>query len=218
MHCDTAFKSPNKQAQGDSSVIIIEGQAMDESGTIYIFEAWGSETVTLDDYLNQLVKLYQKYQGMGRRIRGITDEREMGGHVGSWEANVRNAFHAKNIALPMFYAFPRQGKKKIGRIIEAAGYWAAGYVYLVQDGPGLEHLVDEMVRIGNTAHDDYSDAASDIFHSDIYHAQAMKDHNPRRVTNHQLFMGDDVLKNNDPFTPDSWYDHIDGGRNEYEPI
>jgi hypothetical protein len=219
MHCDTAFKSQEKQSRGDSSVIIVAGQSMDESGTVYIFESWGSETVTLDEYLTQLVRMYQKYQGMGRRIRGITDEREMGGHVGSWEANIRNAFHGKNIALPMFYAFPRQGKKKIGRIIEAAGYWSSGYVYLVQDGPGLEHLVDEMVRIGNSAHDDYSDAASDIFHSDIYRAQKMSDHNPRRVTNHLLFVGDDELKKgNDPFTPDSWYDHIPGGTSEYEPV
>lgn len=192
MHIDTAFKRPEQQAKGDLSTIVISGQSVDGSGVVYFLETWGSATVKLENFLDQMVKMYQKYAGLGRRIIAITDDKETGGHERSWELHVRKTFSSKGLSMPMFFPFSRSGRNKISRIIRAAGFWAEGFVYLQEGGFGLDKLVEEMVRVGNSDHDDYSDAAADAFHSDVYRPPSVqKVYEKMRGLG---FVGDDVLK------------------------
>ena len=52
--------------------------------------------------------------------------------------------------------------------MEAAGYWAGGYVRLANNAPGLNKLIWQMARIGVSDKDDFADCASDVFHPEIY--------------------------------------------------
>jgi len=169
LHMDTAFKSIERQARGDNSVIVILGHARDGSGDVYYLEGFGSNIWRMEDYLNKLVTTLQRYRHMGKRITAMTDEHEIGGKGGTWEYAIRSACNSKNVPMPPLLLLARAGKKKVSRIIEAASYWSTGYMHLVEDAPGANELVNEMTRIGNSAHDDWSDAAADGFHRDIYH-------------------------------------------------
>ncbi len=49
----------------------------------------------------------------------------------------------------------------------ASRYWIDGTVRLVKAAPYVNFLVDEMLGIGVTRHDDMRDAAADHFHGDL---------------------------------------------------
>jgi phage terminase large subunit-like protein len=170
VHMDTAFKTPTRQSRGDESVIQVWGHSRDGSGDVYFIEGHSSNVWRAEDFYRQLVGICQRLKASGKRVVLMTDEKDMGGAAGLKEAALRSAFNAAhNMPMPHLVLLNRGDKKKIGRIIQAASFWAEGFVHLPRTAPGVSRLIDQMSRIGSSAHDDWSDTASDVFHEEVYH-------------------------------------------------
>lgn len=192
IHIDTAFKSRKRQVKGDESVIQVWGHSRDGSGEVYFIEGYSSRTWRMEEFLKQMVLLLQRYRQGKRRISMITDEREVGGHEGAWELAMRAACIAADVPMPKLILLTRGITKKENRLIEAASYWAEGYVRLPREAPGVARLVDQMIRIGSSDHDDWADCASDVFHKDVY--IPLRDATGDRQPPSPVYPGDDVLK------------------------
>lgn len=193
IHCDTAFKRPDRMGRGDESVIQVWGHTRDGSGEVYFLEGHGSDKWRMEDFLAQLVSICHRYEVRGKRIWAMTDEQEQGGHEGSYELALNAAFNGSNVRhQPRLFILKRGITKKTPRIVAAASYWAEGYVRVVRGTSGAERLMDQMTRILTSKHDDWSDAAADVFTPDIYQplrrsGQEPQPEAPRRP-------GDEVLK------------------------
>jgi len=168
VHMDTAFKVPARQGRGDENVIEVWGHDMRGNGDVYYIEGYGSNTWRIEDFTDELLRLCQRYKKMGKRIRLMTDEREMGGKATTWESWLRSSFAGAGMTMPPFTSLARSRLKKEIRIREAAGFWVDGHVRLVRGAPGAHRLIQQMVRLGIAAHDDWADAAADVFAPEVY--------------------------------------------------
>jgi len=168
IHIDTAFKIQKKMGQGDESVIQVWGHDPRGNGEVYFLEGYGSDQWRIEQFTDELVLICQRLKKQGRRIKCITDEKEMGGKAGSWESYLKTTFHDKGLAMPPLITLGRAGQRKSVRIREAAGFWIDGLVHLVKDAPGANRLVQQMLRIGVSSHDDWADAAADVFANEVY--------------------------------------------------
>jgi hypothetical protein len=168
IHLDTAFKSAERKGRGDDSVIIIFGHDPRGTGDVYYLEGYGSNQWRIEDFTDELIKLCQRYKREGKRIRCITDEREMGGKTGAWTNWLNSSFHGAGLVLPPVIQLGRTKNRKSHRITEAAGFWVDGHVRLVREAPGVVKLVAQMVRAGFSSHDDWADAAADVFCPEVY--------------------------------------------------
>lgn len=166
-HCDTAFKYMKRQARGDESVIQIWGHHFG-TGNVFFIEGYSSHTWRSEDFEHKLILLLQRYASAKRRIFAITDELEPGGKAGTWEQLIRKACNEANLTCPPFFLLPRTKQSKEARAKEAANYWANGFAKIIRDAPGVEKLTTQMSQIGTSAHDDWSDAASDVFNPKVY--------------------------------------------------
>lgn len=167
IHCDTAFKDPKKMGMGDESVLQVWGHAP-ESGDVYFMEGYGSNKWRSEDFTDKLIEIVQRYKRGGKTIRGITDEKQIGGKEGTWKILLQSAFSNAGMWMPPYHEVERRGTKKVTRIAEAAGYWVDGHVYLCRDAPGLPNLMWQQSRIGISDHDDWADAAADVFNPVVY--------------------------------------------------
>jgi predicted phage terminase large subunit-like protein len=200
IHCDTAFWYQERQARGDESVITVWGH-LPGTGDVYYIEGHGSRVWRSEDFSEKLVQIVQRLRAKRYRISMITDEREMGGKTGAWETLLRNAFHHSNLAMPAFVQLQRSGTAKVARITNAAGYWVDGHVKLIEKAPGVDELVKQMVSIGSGAHDDWADAAADVFHKDVY-VPMRRIGRAGGVVETPSYPGDEWLKTGMPTTRD----------------
>lgn len=168
LHVDTAFKRRESTARGDYTVIVHMGHARDGSGEVYMLGAYGSNRWRVEDFNNQLVTLLQRLRSARQWPFVLTDEAEMGGKYGTWELTIQTWCHGSGIPAPQIKLLNRGGKKKVTRLIEAASYWVDGKMKLVRGANGVDQLVEQMLRIGTSVHDDYADAAADVFHKEVY--------------------------------------------------
>jgi phage terminase large subunit-like protein len=217
---DTAFKSQERQARGDDSVMLVWGLPTgNQAGDVYYLEGHGSSIWRMEEFLDKLIVMIQKYRRHGRHII-LTDEPEPGGKTGVWEYAIRTACHAKNMPAPPLVTLTRsrRNKDKIGRMVEAASYWTEGYVHILRDAPGVNQLIDQMAKIGNARHDDWADAAADIFNPKVYTPlKKVEGREPQAQT--AMYAGDDVLK--PTFDPIKEYDKYWGREEDvvpYEPV
>jgi len=167
-HIDTAFKDNKRRGSGDESVIEIWGHDPRGTGDVYYLEGIGSNTWRVEEFTDELVKICQRLKSEGRRLRLITDDKEMGGKTGTWGHWLRSSFHGAGLVMPPLLQLTRQGSNKLVRMREAAGFWVDGHVKIVRGAPGAQKLVHQMVRLGVSAHDDWADAAADVFANDVY--------------------------------------------------
>jgi hypothetical protein len=168
LHIDTAFKTPDRKGRGDESVIQVWGHDQKGSGDVYYLEGYGSDRWRIEDFTDELIKIVQRRKRELYRIRCITDEKEMGGKTGAWTNWLQSAFHGAGLVLPPIIQLGRTRSRKHIRIQEAAGFWVDGHVRLVRGAPGVQKLIAQMVRAGISSHDDWADAAADVFAPDVY--------------------------------------------------
>lgn len=168
VHMDTAFKIPSRVGRGDENVIQVWGHDPRGNGDVYYIEGIGSNTWRIEEFTDELIRLCQRYKRFGKRIRVMTDEKEMGGKAGTWENWLRSSFAGAGLIMPPFKVMVRSRTKKEIRIREAAGFWVDGHVRIVRGAPGAHKLVSQMVRLGIAAHDDWADAAADVFAPEVY--------------------------------------------------
>ena len=199
IHCDTAFWYPERQARGDESVIVVFGH-LPGTGDVYFIEGHGSRLWRSENFADKLVLIVQRLRAKRWRIAMITDEREGWGKTGSWAGQLRNAFHHVNIPMPPLVEFARSGTQKVPRITNAAGYWVDGHVKLVEGAPGAQDLIKQMLSIGVGGHDDWADAAADVFHKDVYVPMRRIGRNEASAS--PTYPGDEWLKTGQPTTRD----------------
>ena len=167
IHIDTAFKSKESVARGDDSVIQVWGHDRG-TGDVYFLEGQGSNRWRIEEFNTQLVLILQKLRAKRQWPFVLTDEAEFGGKYGTWELTLQSWCHAVGLPSPVVVLLNRAGKKKVTRIIEAASYWVDGHVKLVKNAPGADKLIDQMLRIGTSSHDDWADCGADVFAKTIY--------------------------------------------------
>jgi predicted phage terminase large subunit-like protein len=192
IHTDTAFFHQARIIRGDETVYQVWGHAKDGSGEVYFLEGYGSRTWKVDEFLTQLVECIRRLRISGYRVSAITDEREIGGKTGTYELLMSQAFRMSGVRMPRFVQIARGPTKKLNRLHEAAAYYKEGYVHLVRGAPGLERLIDQMSRIGTSDHDDWADAASDVFNPEVYIPARTRDQ--ERQPPFPLRSGDAVLR------------------------
>ncbi len=173
-HSDTAFKYRERQSRGDETVIEVWGHARDGSGDVYYLEGIGSSTWNVIDSNNHLITMLQKYKKLGKWPFVLTDEIEPGGKGGTWEITLQSWCHAVGLPMPLYLAINRHSKRKLLRLTEAASYWLDGHVKIVEGAPGVERLIDQMIKIGTSAYDDWADTAADVFNKDVYRPQRLE--------------------------------------------
>lgn len=166
LHMDTAFKTLERQASGDETVLQVWGHEP-RTGLVWFIEGFGSNVWRAEECAEKVAMLCQKYKKAGRRLAMLTDEQGMGGKDGAWELALQSYCHNLGVGLPPFTTLQR-GKKKLQRIVEAAAFWCDGKVKLPKNAPGVERLIEQMSRIGSSAHDDWADTAADVFHPKCY--------------------------------------------------
>jgi len=167
VHIDTAFKSKESVARGDESVIQVWGHDRG-TGDVYYLEGHGSNRWRIEDFNNQLVLLLQKLKSRKQWPFVLTDEAEVGGKYGAWQLTMQSWCHAVGLPAPHIELLPRGGKKKVTRLVEAASYWVDGHVRLVKGAPGIDKLIDQMLRIGTSSNDDWADCGADVFNKMVY--------------------------------------------------
>lgn len=203
-HLDTAFKSIETQARGDESVIVKVGHQVG-TGKVYVLGVWGSNLWTMEQFLDRLVEHIRSERQRGSVILGITDEQEPGGKAGTWEYAIRAACHKENVLMPPMYSLVRGARRKMKRLVEAAGLVADEFCYFVQDAPGMDELLNQLAKIGQSEKDDRADAFSDCFNPKVYTPV-------RRVGDGLLveeprYPGDDTLRPLGP-SPTELYDRF----------
>lgn len=168
IHTDTALKSDATMGRGDETVIQVWGHDPRGNGDVYFLEGYGSNKWRIEDFLDKLVALVQGYRNRGRRIICMTDDKQMMGKSGTYTNLLTSWFNGAGLPCPPLIELVRQGTRKVNRIREAAGFWVDGHVKLVRDAPGVDILIRQMLRIGVSAHDDWADAAADVFADRVY--------------------------------------------------
>lgn len=168
IHCDTAFKTKERMAKGDESVIAVVGHTMDGSGLVYFLEARASNRWSSEKFFDELVAIVQRVKKEYGWPFVITDEKEIAGKEGLFEPALASHFHAVGLPVPRLIQIARGGIKKETRVRLAADYWLAKKVRLVHGAEGMSKLVHQMVRYGVTDHDDVADAFADAFSDGVY--------------------------------------------------
>lgn len=169
IHGDTAFAHVSRQSRGDESVVLVVAHPLDGTGDIYFLEGVGSRDWRVENYYEQFVLYVQKYRRLGKTVRGITDELELGGRAGSWAQAIRGWFASRGVVCPPVYQIQRAGRGKAVRKSELAAYGVNGHVHIVRNAPGSEQLTRQLLRLGEpSAPDDWTDPLGDAFYKEIY--------------------------------------------------
>lgn len=171
--CDTAFNRPGSYSGKDWSVFVIHGYPRNGSGDVYVVECHGSPHWRAEDFGKRLVAKVQQYRQQGKRITALSDELHAGlGDV--WQTALRNYFTDANEPMPMMYMWNRQkGANKTQRIKDASKFWVDGHVRVVENGPGVALLMEQMAKIGQfevnpRLKKDFADAHADAFKPEFY--------------------------------------------------
>lgn len=171
IHFDIAFKYPGRQNRGDESVIEVWGHQLG-TGNVWFIEGYSSNIWRAEDFYKEVGTILQRYYLKKRKVFVITQEREVGGAAGAVNHAIVNECAERNIPVPRYLSLSRAGKEKGRRMIEPCAYWVNGFVKLRRGAPGVDRLVDQMTSIQSIlaggGHDDWADAAADVFHAEVY--------------------------------------------------
>jgi hypothetical protein len=200
VHCDTAYKSPERRGKGDDNVIAVWLHPASRNGTVYFDGAKRDKTWRSEDFNDQLIYTLSDLKRRMIRVRVITADKNPGGQSGLWKTSVIQAIEGARLRVPDIQELNRS-EGKTERIMVASNYWAEGHVKLVYDAPQRERLEYEMVRVGKLKSGiDLSDACADVFGSerpgqDWYHkAQTQSGFDPDEGAFPRQ-PGDEILKN-----------------------
>jgi len=168
LHFDTAFKSPRRKARGDYSVISAVAHEP-KTGVCVFLGANGSTEWDSEKFGKELVASINKWRGLGARVVCMTDEADIGGKPGVWQAFILTVLRSAGVQNPPeLITLTRDTKRKSERLANVAALWRDGRMKLLKDAPGLETLIDQMTKIGKSDHEDYADATADCFNSVVY--------------------------------------------------
>lgn len=192
VHIDTAFKRLDTVRTGDDSAIVVWLADATDNGILYLDtdNLRASNEWREEDFNEELVKVCLNLKRRGFFIRAITDETEPGGKAGTYKNRILGILSGAGIELGAdnFIMLNRRVDKK-ARIRTGAGNWAEGFVRILlwkKDDewtipPVVRKLVNQIVRVDVSKHDDLADAATDGFIPQLW---------KRPITNVGLFTRD----------------------------
>lgn len=170
LHFDTAFNSPMRKQRGDYSVISAVGHEP-KTGVCVFLGARASRDWTIKEFDTELVASINEWRAKCARVMCMTDEEDIGGKPGIWEAHVHTALVSGGIKqIPKLILIKRDNRRKAERLAQAAGLWRDGKMKILKDSLGSEVLLDQMSKIGKSSHDDIADATSECFNKQVYTA------------------------------------------------
>ncbi len=151
-----------------------------------------SNNWTAQDYTKNLLEMIREWRAKSARIVCMTDE-YVGQDTMPWQSFLRNAFVTAKVEMPEYIEFRRQRRwgDKVRRQVETAALWKQGKVKLVDDTSHLDKLIDQMTKIGKAKHDDFADAACDVFEDGVYQAMSRLAPESNATTSNPF---DDILK------------------------
>ena len=206
IHIDTAFKTDENIRQGDYNAIVVWLKDPRNNGILYLDTKLlrASDEWREEDFNRELVKVCMELRRRRIFIRAITDEVEPGGKRGTYKNRILGILRGAgfNFSPAQFIQLNRHTDKK-GRIRTAAGHWAEGYVRILldkaQDGTWYlpdeaRSLIQQIVKINATQHDDLADAATDGFIPELWEPPLSNPGIPDGTTNAPLQPGDEDLK------------------------
>lgn len=150
-----------------------------------------------EDFNKQLVEVALNLRRRGIFIRAVTDEVEPGGKEGTYKNRILGILRTAGIILgeEQFIQFNRTKNKK-ARIRTAVGHWAEGYARILLNkgdcgcGPAqfdaktgkhihtqcphfilppvVRKLINQILKVDTTTHDDLADAAADGFANKLW--------------------------------------------------
>jgi hypothetical protein len=168
LHADTAFKNPKRRARGDMNVIAAVGHEPKTGKCIFVGARFDQDWQSTE-FRDAMIEQVKLWRSVSAGVFAITDEEEIGGKPGLWQAFLETAFKLKNVRMPELLIFRRRNdRSKEDRLSEVAGLWAEGRMELVEGAPGLEQLTEQMGNIGLTKYDDFADAVGDCFNKRVY--------------------------------------------------
>jgi len=194
IHIDTAFKDDQRRGRGDFNVILVWLHDLRPTGIVYLDRVLRSADWRSEEFDTQLIRVFYDLRKRGIRVRGLTDEAEMGGKRGVFRQHLEQLMGGAGLRQCEIFQFNRSGTRKYLRIREAAQYWLDGFVRLADDAENVELLVEEMLRIGRAEYDDVSDAAADVFRPEIWRGRQSSEGDPQPGL--PIQPGDDILKGN----------------------
>lgn len=162
IHCDLAYKSEKRRKVGDENIISVWLHPLARTGVVYFDGARRSITWRAEDFNDNLISVLRSLKGRMLRVRVITADRNPGGQGGLWSRSVAQAVEGAGLRVPEIVEMTRD-KGKDDRLRLSAGFWAEGYVRLIEDAENRARLEEEMLNIGYIKPKDLSDASCDVW-------------------------------------------------------
>jgi hypothetical protein len=171
LHFDTAFKNMRRRARGDYSVVSTVGHEH-KTGVCVFLGAHGGTEWDSERFAQQFCGDIKFWRARCARVSVITDESDIGGKPGVWEAFVLTKMREAGITNPpQLIMLTRDNRRKDERLADVAALWRDGRMKLLKDAPGIEMLMKQMSQIGTSQeNDDYADATADCFSRSVYNA------------------------------------------------
>lgn len=192
LHLDTAFRLAEYREKSDYNVVSAVGHMTDGTGRCVYLGARAAPDWDTNELGRALIAAVKEWRQQCARISCITDEQSMNHKPGVWEAWIANLFQSNRIPMPHFHILPRvNNASKEARLREAAAMWLDGRMILMEGAEHLDMLVDQMVKIGMTEHDDIADATANCWSRDVYRSVYMTETGIMKERRNPF---DDVLK------------------------
>lgn len=195
MHLDTAFKYEERKATGDDNALVVWLHDLRDNGIVYLDRVLASNEWRGEDMLTAMVNTAVDLRRRGIRLAWITDEKLPGGMDQIWGQAIAAAFSRAGLRVPQMKFITRQGRQKAMRITTAAGYWVEGFVRLYRGAPGVQKMIDQMLKpppYGSK--DDVADAGSDVWDPDIWTRPQPVDGRAEDLGEVPVQPGDEILK------------------------
>jgi hypothetical protein len=170
LHFDTAFKNVRRRARGDYSVVSAVGHEP-KTGVCVFLGAHGSTDWDSERFAKQFCDDIKFWRSRCARVSCMTDEDDIGGKPGVWEAFVKTKLMSAGIALlpPLLMINRSNNMRKEERLANVAALWRDGRMKLLRGAAGLDVLMRQMSQIGTAQdNDDYMDATADCFNKQVY--------------------------------------------------
>lgn len=170
LHQDTAFSDGKPKDSGDHSVAQIWLHYTDHrKGEVCFLWGRGSRNYNATSFGNLIINQVKDWRRRGYTFRCMTDEKEKWGKEGSWRRSLKSMFAEAGAQWVPFHIINRGPEaKKTDRVRARIPFWQTGCVHLYRHAEGLMELKDQMVRLEMTEHDDWRDAAADVFEEVCY--------------------------------------------------
>jgi len=172
IHCDTAFKVPERIEQGCFNVIQVWGHQLG-TGIVYYLDGWADRKSGPNEFTTKLVWFIRDVMKGRNAYPFVVTWDKVPGQDGLFGEFLNGALKEAGMPPINYLELPRQGRisgKDQIRVRQAAYGWRGGKVRLVRGAGDVEALVYEMTHIGTSPYNDRRDAAADVFHLDVYTA------------------------------------------------